>query len=152
MPTKATFDTELTEYQRAWTSMMLKIWEEKLLMLGVRYTGNLQASLTGNIRPDLVTFRFLQYGIYVDSGVGYNYKGHNGDLQFLDEGYREEHGLNIPKRVGPAWGGQMTSGNPRKAKPWFNKKYFASVMKLKDDLVRIIGQEFVGIVQSVSTK
>lgn len=146
------FESELTDYQRAWTSMMLKIWEEKMLMLGVRYSGNLMASLQGNSRPDLVTFRFLEYGIYVDSGVGYGYKGHNGDIQFLDEGYRIEHGLDVPKRVGPAWGGRMTSGKPRQAKPWFNKKYFASVMKLKDDLARIVGDSFAGIVQTISTR
>lgn len=146
------FDSDLTEYQRAWTSMMLKIWEEKLLMLGVRYTGALSASLSGSSTTDLVTFRFLQYGIYVDSGVGYGYKGHNGDIEFLDAGYREEHGLNVPKRVGPAWGGRMTSGKPRQARPWFNKKYWASVMKLKDDLARMAGEDFAGIVQSISTR
>ena len=146
------FDTDLTDYQRAWTGTMLKIWEEKLLMLGVHHTGALSASLSGSTSPDLVTFRFLQYGIYVDSGVGYRYKGHNGDIEFLDAGYRIEHGLDIPKRVGPAWGGQMTSGKPRQARPWLNKKYFASVMKLKDDLTRIAGESFVGIVQSISAR
>ena len=139
-------------YQKAWTDKMLDIWEEKLLLLGVHSTGTLRNSVQGQVSGDHIVFRFAEYGIYVDTGVGYGYKGHGGDIEFLGEAYRIEHGLNIPKRVGPAWGGQMTSGKPRKAKPWFNQKYFASVMNLKEDLARIIGQEFVGIVQSVSTK
>lgn len=140
---------DITTYQKVWTDMMLKIWEEKMLLLNVHYTGSLASSVFGESKPDIVNFRFLEYGLYVDTGVGYAYKGHDGNLPFLDEIYREEHGLNIPKRTGPAWGSHWTSGNPRKAKPWFNKKFFSSVMNMKDDLARIIGDNFVGIVQSI---
>lgn len=130
---------------------MVQIWEEKLLMLGVYSTGALLGSVSGAVNGDLMTFRFLQYGVYVDSGVGYLYKGHNGNIDFLDEAYRFEHDLDVPKKVGPAWGGGYTSGKPRQKKPWFNKKFFASTMKLKADLARIVGDNFAGIVQTLDT-
>lgn len=142
-------DIEL--YSQAWTTKMVQIWDEKLTLLGVYDTGSLIASLTGSTQPDLLTFHFLEYGVYVDSGVGYNYRGHGGDIEFLNEGYRIEHGLDVPKRVGPAWGGRMSSGKPRQRKPWFNKKFYSSTMRLKADLARIVGDTFVGIVQTLDT-
>lgn len=145
------FGTDLTAYQKAWTSKMVQIWEEKLLMLGVYDTGALVGSLTSAVQGSLMTFKFLQYGVYVDSGVGYRYKGHNGDIEFLDEAYRFEHNLDEPRKVGPAWGGGYTSGKPRQARPWFNKKFFASTMKLKADLQRIVGDSFAGIVSTLDT-
>ena len=148
MPT-ADFRTDLTAYERAWTAKMVDIWEEKLLLLGVWGTGALVHSLTGNVNGDVLTFRFMQYGIFVDTGVGYGYKGHGGDIQFLDEAYRFEHDLDTPRKVGPAWGGGYTSGKPRQKKPWFNKKFFASTMKLKADLAVIAGDAFAGIVHTL---
>lgn len=146
------FYSDLAAYEKAWTNKMVQIWEEKLLMLGVYSSGALVGSLSSAVQGDLMTFRFLQYGIYVDSGVGYAYKGHGGDIEFLGEAYRELHGLNEPRKVGPAWGGGYTSGKPRQKRPWFNKKFFSSTMRLKADLQRIVGDTFTGIVQSIGTR
>lgn len=128
---------------------MVDIWEEKLLMLGVYDSGALVASLTGNVNGDAMTFKFLTYGVYVDTGVGYLYAGHEGNIPFLDDAYRFEHDLDVPRKVGPAWGGGYTSGKPRQKKPWFNQKFFSSQMKLKADLQRIVGDAFVGIVRTI---
>lgn len=140
---------DISQYEIGWTDKMIEIWDEKLTLLGVYDTGSLLASLNSNIAGNLIEFRFLQYGIYQDSGVGYLYKGHEGDIPFLDQAYREEHGLDVPKHTGPAWGRRWTSGNPRKPRPWFNKKWYSSVMRLKEDIARIVGEEFIGIVQSI---
>ena len=140
---------DISEYEKAWTEMMIKIWDEKLIMLQVFDTGRLAGSLNSAIAGDLLEFKFLQYGVYQDSGVGYLYKGHDGNIPFLDESYRYEHGLDVPKRTGPAWGRRWTSGRPRQPKPWFSKKWWSSVMNLKEDIARIIGEEFIGIVQSI---
>lgn len=148
MPTN-NFAEDLRAYQLAWTPKMVDIWEEKLLMLGVYDSGALVASLTGNVNGDAMTFKFLTYGVYVDTGVGYLYAGHGGDIPFLDDAYRFEHDLDVPRKVGPAWGGGYTSGKPRQKKPWFNQKFFASQMKLKADLQRIVGDAFVGIVRTI---
>ena len=120
-----------------------------MLLLGVYDSGALFASLTGNVNGDAMTFKFLTYGVYVDTGVGYLYAGHGGNIEFLDDAYRFEHDLDVPRKVGPAWGGGYTSGRPRQKKPWFNQKFFASQMKLKADLQRIVGDAFVGIVRTI---
>ena len=148
MPTN-NFAEDLRAYQLAWTPKMVDIWEEKLLMLGVYDSGALVASLTGNVNGDAMTFKFLTYGVYVDTGVGYLYAGHDGNIPFLDDAYRFEHDLDVPRKVGPAWGGGYTSGKPRQKKPWFNQKFFSSQMKLKADLQRIVGDAFVGIVRTI---
>ena len=148
MPTN-NFAEDLRAYQLAWTPKMVDIWEEKLLLLGVYDSGALVASLTGNVNGDAMTFKFLTYGVYVDTGVGYLYAGHGGDIPFLDDAYRFEHDLDVPRKVGPAWGGGYTSGKPRQKKPWFNQKFFSSQMKLKADLQRIVGDAFVGIVRTI---
>lgn len=140
------FYSDLAAYEKAWTNKMVQIWEEKLLMLGVWGTGALVHSLTGNVNGDLLTFKFMQYGVYVDTGVGYGYAGHGGNIEFLDDAYRFEHNLDVPRKVGPAWGGGYTSGKPRQKRPWFNKKFFASTMKMKADLANIVGDAFNGIV------
>lgn len=142
---------DLDLYAKAWTEKMIDIWDEKITMLGIVDTGALAGSLHGTANGDLLQFKFLQYGIYQDSGVGYGYKGHNGDIPFLGDAYRIEHHLDEPRKVGPKWGGGYTSGTPRKPRHWFSRKWFASVMKLKIDMQRIIGSEFVGIVQSIGT-
>lgn len=128
---------DIPAYQKAWTEMMLHIWEEKLLLLGIYDTGALVGSLQGDVSGDIMKMRFMEYGIYVDAGVGNGYRrGNGGNLEFLDDTYRIEHGL----------------GRRRVPRPWFSKKFFASVMKLKDDLAKIIGDDFIGIVQSIGKR
>lgn len=58
-----------------------------------------------------------------------------GQLPFLlpgGEEYRAQHGLDKPKRVGPAWGGRVAGGHPRIPKPWFFDKYIASKYVLNE--------------------
>lgn len=77
-----------------------------------------------------LAFRYLEYGIYVDLGVGNGYRrGNGGDLPFLDTVYRLEHHL----------------GKPRQRRPWFNKSWYISVMVLKDKLADLMGEEFAGL-------
>ena len=42
--------------------------------------------------------------------------------------------------------GDIGREKKRVAKPWFSKKYYASVMNLRDFLADNIGQEFTGLV------
>lgn len=114
---------------------MVEIWRDRLDVLRVRDTGALRGSVEkghfsiGEAGGSLA-FRYLEYGIYVDLGVGNGYRRDNGgDLPYLDTSYRLEHHL----------------GKPRQRRPWFNKSWYISVMVLKDKLADVIGEEFAGL-------
>ena len=122
----------LEPYISAWRDKMVEIWRDRLDLLGVHDTGALRRSVqegqfsVGDTRADLA-FRFLDYGIYVDLGVGNGYRHDNGgDLEFLGAVYRHEHRL----------------GKPRERRPWFNKSWYISVEILKSHLASILGDQF----------
>ena len=144
------------KYMNAWSDMMINIWREKIERLHVIDTYRLHQQISENVAgsPDFATIqhKFMQYGIYQDCGVGYGYKtsqkkGANGVvLEFLDPTYRTEHRLDIPRKVGPEWGGYYTSGKPRKPREWFSRPYFASVMVLKEQMAYMYSEEFCGLI------
>lgn len=70
---------------------------------------------------------FLEYGLWQNFGTGKEIpRGNNGDIG------RERK---------------------RKKKPWFSRKYYASVMNLRDFLTDNMAKEFVGVVaQSLDDK
>lgn len=152
---KATPEDRL-KYMNAWSDMMINIWREKIERLHVIDTYRLHQQMSENVvgTPDFATIqhKFMQYGIYQDCGVGYGYKKSQKRnefgpwLDFLDYSYREENRLDIPRKVGPAWGGGYTSGNPREPREWFSRPYFASVMVLKEQMAYMYSEEFCGLI------
>lgn len=147
---KATAEDRL-KYQEAWASTMIDIWREKIERLHVIDTHTLHQQITDNVitASDAMTniqHKFMEYGIYQDVGTGKGYSKDNGGyLQILDPTYREEHGLNVPRKMGSKLGGYYTSGNPRKPREWFSRSYFASVMVLKEQMAYMYGEEFCGL-------
>lgn len=147
----------LDDFEKGWTEFMVDIWRERMQMLKIHNTGALKSSLEGSISGDeghrRITHRFLMYGLYVASGVGSGYKaGNGGDLEFLDPEYRKAHGLDKPRKRGPAWGGGMTSGKPRKARDWFSRKYFYSMRRLMEKEAEYYGEAYNGLmIQAVAT-
>lgn len=129
-------------YLEAWKQKMVQIWADRMDMLGVHDTGALRSSLTeGTLSMDdssaQMMFKYLQYGIYVDLGVGNGYRhGNGGDLFFLDEIYRYEHKL----------------GEPRKRKPWFNNSWYLSVQVLKEKMAHLIGEDFAGMFDNLNER
>jgi hypothetical protein len=129
-----------------WRPMMVQIWQDRIERLRILRTGQLHESFSSAIHNasggKTIKFRFVEYGAYVAMGTGKGYaKDNGGDLKFLDKEYRKQHRLDKRRRVGPAWGGHMTSGKPRKRRDWFSSKYFRSVMVLKEELARITGEQ-----------
>lgn len=66
-------NTDLHQYQQAWTRTMVNIWRDRLTLLTTPRTGALSRSITATLtRPSELEatwqFRFLRYGIYVDHG------------------------------------------------------------------------------------
>ncbi|GEM_PF-1287268 len=129
-------------YVDEWTRVMLDIWKEKVERLRIIRSGAFHESFRSAIQDveqgKTITMRFLSYGLFQAHGSGYGYSRDNGgDLPFLDKDYRHRHRLDVRRRVGPAWGGYLSSGKPRKRRDWFSKKLYMSVMAMKEDLARI---------------
>lgn len=129
----------LRQFEDGWSDQMIEIWREKLEQLGIIDTGALYRSLTGKVsRADVTTIehRFLEYGIYVERGVGREMGGERdsaGHLLSLDAVRRIDRGM----------------GEPRKRKPWFARKYIASIMKLGEVERDAFGDEYLGQVSNV---
>ena len=115
------------KYILAFNATMLDIWKERITLLEVIDTGLLLRSpLSLSVKADGRFFEvtlsqaFLEYGLWQDYGVGRETpRGNSGDI-----GRRKV----------------------RQRRPWFSKKYYASVLNLRDFLGENIGQEFQGII------
>ena len=105
------------KFVMAFNDTMLKIWQEQITLLDVIDTGHLLHSVCalpvnadGHFIEIGLSQLFTEYGLWQDFGTGREIpRGNNGDIG------REK------KRV---------------AKPWFSRKYYASVMNLRDFLAR----------------
>jgi len=144
---------QLAQYESGWTSMMINIWQEEIDSFQINRTGALRSSLQGLLHPGANTtieHKFLLYGLFVARGTGRGYKhGNGGDLKFLDERYRAEHHLDEPRKVGPAWGGYMTSGKPRQRRDWWSRAYRRSVRKLNDIEGDFYGRAYLGLMSDI---
>ena len=120
------------KYVIAFNKTMIDIWKERITLLDVRDTDALLHSpITLATRHDgrffevSLTQQFLEYGLWQDYGVGRETpRGNSGDL-------------GRTKR--------------RQRRPWFSKKYFASVMNLKEFYAENLGHEFQGIIADAFT-
>lgn len=121
---------ERTQYLEAFDDTMVAIWLEKIQKLGIVDTGALRSSVRA-LPPIIVSERmrfmltqeFLEYGLYVDAGTGREvYRGNPGDI-----------------------------GRPkvRERKEWFSKKYYASVMNLKEFMAESAGEEFFAVCSAI---
>ena len=118
---------EREKFVTAFNDTMIKIWQEQITLLGVIDTGALLASpkaiamrADGRFFEVSLSQAFLEYGLWQDFGTGKEIpRGNSGDIG------REK------KRV---------------AKKWFSRKYYSTVLNLRDFLAENIGNEFVGIV------
>ena len=130
------------DYAQGWQDKMVDIWRDRIDLLRVRDTGALRASIEkGHFSfgeaGGSMSFQYLEYGIFVDLGVGNGYRrGNGGDLHFLGTSYRLEHNL----------------GQPRERRPWFNRSWYISLMVLKDKLADVIGERFAGMFDNLDAR
>lgn len=118
---------EREKYVLAFNDTMLKIWREQITLLGVIDTGRLLSSplampvhADGRFYEVSLSQAFLEYGLWQDFGTGKEIpRGNPGDI------------------------GRDRKRQPR---PWFSRKYYASVMNIREFMAESIGEEFVGIV------
>ena len=124
---------ERQRWVNGFNDTMLKIWQEQITLLGVIDTGALLASPKAlPVRADGRFFEvglsqtFLEYGLWQDYGVGRETpRGNSGDLG---------------------------RAKKRKRRRWFSRKYYASVMNLKEFFESNIGRSFTGILSNALNK
>ena len=121
---------EREKYVMAFNDTMLKIWQEQITLLGVIDTHSLLRSPTAlPVRTDGQFFEvglsqaFLEYGLWQDYGTGRETpRGNSGDL-----------------------GREKVRGRRR----WFSRKYYASVMNIKEFFADNLGKEYQGILSDI---
>ena len=121
---------EREKYVMAFNDTMLKIWQERITLLGVIDTHSLLRSPTAlPVRTDGRFFEvglsqaFLEYGLWQDYGTGRETpRGNSGDL-----------------------GREKVRGRRR----WFSRKYYASVMNIKEFFADNLGKEYQGILSDI---
>ena len=117
----------------AFNDTMLRIWQEQITLLGVIDTGALLASpkalplrSDGRFMEVGLSQTFLEYGLWQDYGTGRETpRGNSGDLG------REKK---------------------RQRRRWFSRKYYASVMNLKEFLEENIGATFTGLISDFARR
>ena len=121
---------EREKYVMAFNDTMLKIWQEQITLLGVIDTHSLLRSpIALPVRTDGRFFEvglsqaFLEYGLWQDYGTGRETpRGNSGDL-----------------------GHEKVRGRRR----WFSRKYYASVMNIKEFFADNLGRQYQGILSDI---
>ena len=121
---------EREKYVMAFNGTMLKIWQEQITLLDVIDTHSLLRSPVAlPVRTDGRFFEvglsqaFLEYGLWQDYGTGRETpRGNSGDL-----------------------GHEKVRGRRR----WFSRKYYASVMNIKEFFADNLGKEYQGILSDI---
>lgn len=118
---------ERAKFVSAFNETMIQIWKEQITLLGVIDTGRLlqspvavRTSADGKISEVYLSQAFLEYGLWQDYGTGKEVpRGNSGDL-----------------------------GKPkvRKERHWFSRKYYMSVMNIKEFMSDSLGRQFQGII------
>ena len=113
------------KYVAAFNDTMIRIWKEQITLLGVIDTGRLlnspvavRMNADGKFSEIHLSQAFLEYGLWQDYGTGREVpRGNSGDLG--------------RKKV-------------RKERHWFSRKYFMSVMNIKEFMADSLGYQFQG--------
>lgn len=118
---------ERGKYVRAFNDTMIKIWKEQITLLHVIDTQRLLRSpiaigmnADGKFSEVHLSQAFLEYGLWQDYGTGKEVpRGNSGDI-----------------------------GRPkvRKERHWFSRKYYMSVMNIREFMGESLGRQFQGII------
>lgn len=128
-------EEERRKYVLAFNNTMIKIWREQITLLGVVDTGALYRSTIavgtqadGKFTSVTLSQSFNTYGLFVDYGTGSNTpRGNPGDL---GDGFV----------------------NHRKRRRWFSRKYFASVMNIREFFADNLGKDMADTISNALTR
>ena len=132
-PTEQQALQERQKFVSAFNDTMLRIWQEQITLLGVIDTA---ALLTlPKALPLRADGRFFEVGL---------------SQSFLEYGLWQDYGTGLETPRGNS--GDLGRAKRRQRRRWFSRKYYASVMNLKEFLETNIGAEFCGIISSALSK
>ena len=117
---------EREKYIKAWNETMLRIWQERITLLEVIDTGRLLASPVA--MPVRADGRFVEVTL---------------SQEFLEDGLWQDYGVGRETPRGNS--GDIGRAKVRQRRPWFSKRYYASVLNLRDFFGENLGREFQGI-------
>lgn len=124
---------ERRRYVNSFNATMVKIWLEQIAALGVVDTGALYRSVIslgvaadGKYTDVRFTHKFKMYGLYVDFGVGSNTP------------------LGNPGDIG--------RDNPRVRRRWFSRKYYASMMNIREFFAENLGKDMADVVSNAISR
>ena len=121
---------EREKYVMAFNDTMLKIWQEQITLLGVIDTHSLLRSPTA--LPVLTDGRFFEVGL---------------SQAFLEYGLWQDYGTGRETPRGNT--GDIGRDKVRQRRRWFSRKYYASVMNIKEFFADNLGKEYQGILSDI---
>ena len=139
-------EKDIRDWERGWTDMMITIWRENILRLGIVDTGRLHDSISGTYSDAggriEIAHQFMLYGIYVARGVGRGY-----DIDGKE--YRNKRtGAYI--RTGYNKGDLADKKNLNKRRrDWFWSKYLRSQEVLTQVERDLYGHAYMGTMSNV---
>lgn len=136
-------EQDVRQWEQGWAEMMVTIWRENIMRLGIVDTGRLHDRMSHRVTDTAgqvtIVHQFMLYGIYVARGVGKGYRrGNSGKddengLRFLGKDYRKEHRL----------------GKARQKRDWFTGRYLSSITVLARVERDLYGEAFMGNLSNV---
>lgn len=119
------------EYIKAWTDMMVDIWQEKIAKHNIVRTGALMGSFSSTPKANSTLIKWAGYGIYQAFGTGRGYaRGNGGDLEFLDPEYRRKNRLD----------------KPRKRRNWYSHKLYTSLAVFRRAMTDIYAHDVLNTI------
>lgn len=118
-------------YIKAWTDMMVDIWQEKIAKHNIVRTGALMGSFSSTPTANSTLIEWAGYGIYQAFGTGRGYaRGNGGDLEFLDPEYRRKNRLD----------------KPRKRRNWYSHKLYTSLAVFRRAMTDIYAHDVLNTI------
>lgn len=131
------------KYVDAWNDTLLTMWREQITHLEVLDTHALLDSLTilpvkydSDYAEMSISQEFKEYGIWQDYGVGKEVPRPDRHDAYK---YRE-------KSSDGRYAGKLLREKIRDRRPWFSRKYFQSVMSMKEFLADHWGREYCRLI------
>ena len=136
-------EQDIRKWEEGWAEMMVTIWRENILRLGIVDTGRLHDSFSHHVTDTAgqitIAHEFMLYGIYVARGVGRGYRRGNS-------GKDDENGLQV---LGKAYRKAHKMGKARKKRDWFSSRYLSSIKVLARVERDLYGEAFMGNLSNV---
>lgn len=135
-PTEEQSLSEREKYILAFNDTMLKIWRERITLLGV-YERPRRKSRVGDphLLDTLVSLPVKADGQFFEVQLS---------QQFLEYGVWQDYGTGRETPRGNS--GDIGHAKVRQKRRWFSVKYYASVMNLKDFFADNLGRQFQGLI------